>query len=594
LRRARPLLLLVLVSSGLLLIGAAVIGAQAALAKRDLVNARHDLSRAQDAVRRGDQLAAKSSLSLAESRAHRAAARPTGWLWSAYEHLPIAADVVRETRGILRVTDAVTADVLAPLVDLAPASSSWSGRADLAALSRASAPLASADARLGVERQRLAGLPNAHLEPLGKARHELANALESLAVDVRDASVAAKTLPALLGSGHPTTLLVVAQNLAEERATGGLVGSFALVSARDGKLSLLRSGSDSELVDAAGPVVDLGADFEARYGRAEATSTWRSANVTPDVPSAGAILAGLSMRQLGVRVDAVVLVDPVALANVLDATGPVAVPGLGSVSADNAVELLMKGVYDRYPSTADQPQRKEALRRSLDAVIERLEGPVSGKLGPQVVRAVATGHLRVFATDASLQTVLVRSRVGGALPAVGPFLSVVTQDVGGSKLDYYLQREIDYRSALSPEAVSLGVGSETVEEGILTVRLTNNAPPAGLPPYVTARADLPGKHPTGQLRTWLSVYLGPRSSYSAAKLDGRAVAMASQVEKGLSVFSTFVSIDPGATVTLAFRFQQPAAPDGTLLWMQQPRLRSDVLVVRRSAAVPVARMYSAR
>jgi hypothetical protein len=571
----------VLVASGLLILGAGVIGLEALKARHDLVSARTDLQAARAAVTAGDQALATSRLSSAQGHASHARHRVTGWLWDAYAHLPTAGDPVREARGLIEVTDAVTSEVLRPLVQAAPSSAHWEGRADLAALARVSPSLSSADLRLTSERRRLAALPVAHVRPLDEAREKLATSLAGLAVDLRDAAVGAKALPALLGADHPTTLLLVAQNLAEERATGGLIGSFALVRAQDGRISLLRSGTDADLVDAPRPVVDLGRDFQARYGEAQAASTWRSANLTPDVPTAARILAGLSARQLRAQVDGVVLLDPVALSYVLRATGPVAVPGLGDLTADNAVPGLLKDIYARYPDAADQPARKQALRRAFDSVVLRLQRPAGGGLARQLVRAVATGHLVVYATDPAVQAELERSRVAGALPSSGPFLSLVTQDVGGSKLDYYLHRALSYAAQPSPVAVDLGVGAETVEDAVVTVTLRNDAPLTGLPPYVTTRADDPRARPEGQLKTWVSVYLGPRSTYAKATLDGRAVALASGVENGLSVFSTYVTVDPGQTVTLVLTAQQPAAPGSALVWRQQPRLGPDSVTVRR-------------
>jgi hypothetical protein len=103
-----------------------------------------------------------------------------------------------------------------------------------------------------------------------------------------------------------------------------------------------------------------------------------------------------------------------------------------------------------------------------------------------------------------------------------------------------------------------------------------------LPPYVTFRADEPGDHPEGQLATWVSLYLGPRSSYRSATLDGRPVSLSSQVEGGLSVLSTYVTLDPGQAVTLVLQIQQPSSPRAALLWRQQPRLRPDEVTIRRS------------
>jgi hypothetical protein len=214
-------------------------------------------------------------------------------------------------------------------------------------------------------------------------------------------------------------------------------------------------------------------------------------------------------------------------------------------------------------------------------------------LGSELRRSVASGHLRVFATDSDLQAELARSRVAGALPHVGPLLSLVTQDVGGSKLDYYLRRDLTYASTPSDVAVDLGVGPESQEVGTVTVRLRNEAPAAGLPSYVTTRADRSDgtARPLGQLKTWVSVYLGPRSTYQKATLDGRRVTLSSQVEDGLTVLSTFVSVAPGQTVTLTLAIAQPAAPGSVLLWWQQPRLQPDVLSVRRARSAGYVATY---
>jgi hypothetical protein len=578
----------VLIGSAVLLLGAAVVGLQAWQARHDLVQARSSIERARQAVSDGDQARARDLLSQARAQSHRAQGRVTGWVWSAYGHLPASGAPTREARGLIEVTDAVTSQVLGPLVSSAPSSTSWTGQADLAAVRRTAGPLGTADARLTQVRARLAGLPVSHVRQLDRARADLSRSVAALAVDLRDAAVAARVLPALLGGDHPTHLLLVAQNQAEERATGGLIGAYALLSAKDGRLTLLRSGADTDLVDAAHPVVDLGADFTARYGVAQATSTWRSANLTPDLPSAGAILAGLSARQLGQAVDGVVLVDPVALAHVLGATGPVDVPGLGAMSGDNAVALLLKDAYARYASASDQAVRKEVLRNALDRVVLRLQQPVSGQLARQLASAAASGHLQAYATDAALEGELRRSRVGGALPDSGPFLFVVTQDVGGSKLDYYLHRAVEYDASASSVAVDLGVGPETVEDGTVTVRLRNDAPASGLPAYVTTRADDPRARRVGQLKTWVSIYLGPRSTYTKATLDGRPVSLSTGVEGGLSVFSTFLTVDPGQSVTLQISVEQPAGPGSVLLWRQQPRLEPDALVVRRPGGYAVA------
>lgn len=586
-RRFAPLLRLVVLLVAVLAVGGALLAFQAWRARTELVQARDAIEVVRSTVDSGDLEAARSSLRSAQRDAQSADARVTGplWspLWSLYGHLPGVGTPVREARGIVEATHAVAGLALPGLLSTVDGGGGWQGHADLTAVRRLEGPLSRADDTLTQVRHDVAGLPVSHVAFLDKARDELAGQVYGLALDVRDATVAARVLPTVLGADHPSHLLVVTQNLAEERATGGLVGAFALVTADRGRLTLTRSGTDTTPFDSPTPVVDLGRDFTSRYGEAQAAGTWRSANLTPHTPSAGAILAGLSATRLHQPVDAVVFVDPVALGLVLRATGPLQVQGLGTMSADNAPSLLLRDVYARYPGLAEQPNRKEALRRAFDAVVKRLQSPVAGRrLVRELSRASSSGHLQLYVTDPALQAEVARARFGGALPDRGPFLSVITQDVGGSKLDLYLRREVAYVATPSPAAVDLGVGPETEEAATVVVKLRNVAPP-GLPPYVTARSDAPDgrPRPPGQLKTWLSIYLGPRSSYLSATLNGTPVALASQVEQGLTVLSTYVSIDPGQAATLVVQVRQPAPLGSALVWRQQPRLVADRLTVRR-------------
>jgi hypothetical protein len=392
----------------------------------------------------------------------------------------------------------------------------------------------------------------------------------------------------MLGAQRPARLLVVAQNLAEARATGGLIGAYAIMRTDRGSFRVERSGPGSELHDARRPVVRLGREFDVRYGRAEAAATWRSANLTPDTPTAGAILAGLAAATLHVRVDGVMFVDPVALSRVLAATGPVKLRKT-QLTAANAVPLLLHDTYDILRGPESSAKRDAVFREALVNTVRALRKP-GFRTGPLVagLRAAArSGHLQLYSTRPQDEAALRTAVFGGALPRVSPYLSVITQDVGGSKLDYYLRRTVWY-DARKTAAADVGAGPEDQEAATVTVRLHSTAPSSGLPEYVTTRADLPGRvaHPVGQLRSWVSVYLGPGASYLRATLNGQPVALASETDRGLSVFSTYVDIDPGATVTLVLQVVQPATKGSLLLWRQQPRLAPDDLTVWRDGPAP--------
>ncbi len=66
--------------------------------------------------------------------------------------------------------------------------------------------------------------------------------------DAQTGVEAARVVPAMLGAGGQTRRYFVAfQTPAEQRANGGIIGSFAVVSFTDGRLHLDRTGRDSDL-----------------------------------------------------------------------------------------------------------------------------------------------------------------------------------------------------------------------------------------------------------------------------------------------------------------------------------------------------------
>ena len=488
-------------------------------------------------------------------------------------YVPVVRRSVREVQVLSSALHSTTTDVLPPLLDLAQRPT-WTGRVDPAPFRRLQGPLRQADARLQRVRAQLRSAPHSNLSQLSSPRRELDDELARLAVTLGEARVVADVLPPLVTGDHRYLLAI--QNNAEPRATGGLLGAYGLLRVHDGALSMSRVGSDNDLHDPSAPVVQLGEDYDARYARFSTTSTWRSANLTPDAPSAGRILLGLWKKQFGEQLDGVVLTDPAGLADLLGATGPVTLSDGTRITSANAVRALLVDVYRKFPRAADAA-RNAYLQETARRVVTRLSG--SGLSGARVAHALstaaATGHLQVVASAPAVEAELTTARFGGALRATGPFLSVVAQDVGGSKLGTYLHRAVTYTGKPTGEATDLGEGPQPEEDAVITLVLANAAP-AGLPAYVTLRPDDP-RAPVGQAKYWLSVYLGHNATMLDATLDGRPVTVETGAEQGLSVLSTFLTIDRGQTRTLRLHVR--------LTYRQQPLFRPDALVVRRSGPV---------
>jgi hypothetical protein len=94
----------------------------------------------------------------------------------------------------------------------------------------------------------------------------------------------------MLGVDGTRHYLVVFQNDAEARGTGGLVGAYAVVEAGGGRVSVQALGTDSDLRSASAPVVDLGPNYRALFG--QDPGLWANTNLSADFPSGASTGSG--------------------------------------------------------------------------------------------------------------------------------------------------------------------------------------------------------------------------------------------------------------------------------------------------------------
>ena len=71
-------------------------------------------------------------------------------------------------------------------------------------------------------------------DAIDKIHHQLAQSER----EARHAADAAKLAPDIFGGNGPRRYLLVVQNNAESRGTGGFIGSYAIITAENGKLSV--------------------------------------------------------------------------------------------------------------------------------------------------------------------------------------------------------------------------------------------------------------------------------------------------------------------------------------------------------------------
>jgi hypothetical protein len=551
--RRRPLLASAGVAVVLFLLVLGWLGVTAYLARGHLLDVRSEVSRLQNDVSAGrtDRLdPGLASIRNDAKSAHRLTSDPVWW---AAAHIPVLGRTFDASSGLAKAADQLADSALPQLVDAAdqldPAQvRRKDGSLELSRLSAASPHLAQADAALADARRTVADLPDTGVvAPVATARRQLDTQLGDLAGSLDAATRASRIGPAMLGADGPRRYLVMFQNPAEVRGTGGLAGSFAVIRADHGKLTRERTGSDTDLIDAPTPVVDLGPDFKQRWNT-DVSRGWRPANASPHYPWAADIWAHLWQRQSGEQIDGVIAVDPIALGYLLQVTGPVTLSDGEKLTGDTVATWTLSTEYFKYGN--DNDRRKQLLSELAQKAFDR----ISSGNGGSAALLKALGHsvdehrvLAWAARPAEQAAILGTPLAGTVIDGNGPLAALILNNDGGNKLDYYTDRTLTY------QVLSCATTDRTVRA---TITLTNRAPATGLPDYIGGRA-IGGPAPLGTNRTIVNLYVSAGAHITGTTVDGKAAPLVVGTERGKVAFQVTEDIAAGQTRTIVYEYTEP-------------------------------------
>jgi hypothetical protein len=295
---------------------------------------------------------------------------------------------------------------------------------------------------------------------------------------VDDAAIAAdlvEVIPTFLGADSPRTYLVAAASLSELRSSGGLLGSWATMTADAGAMAF---GEFQDIDALEGIAVDAPSEeFASRYEHLGALRLWRNLNVTPDFPSAATTMVAMWEANGRPALDGVIVVDPVAFHRLVDRSGAVDVPGITTLTPETTLPFV--GV-EAYAAFEDQDERKLVLGATAASLFEEVFDVIESDDVPATAlmfaAMAADGHLRLFSRDTAVQEVFVRGGLAGELPpSTGESVGVFANNVAANKVDYFVERRIDHEVDLLAD----GVARSTV-----TTTFTNTAPREGYPRHV--------------------------------------------------------------------------------------------------------------
>src|SRR5664279_257448 len=428
------------------------------------------------------------------------------------------------------------------------------GTIDVEPLQQISPLLQNADAAVNQAREQLAAIDRSNvIGPVGDAVDSLSGKLDAAADITGPGARIARLVPPMLGADGPRTYLMVFQNLAEPRATGGIFGSFALIQADHGKVTILQQGASSRTLGFFDPpVAELTENQKHLYSELMAQYP-QDVNFTPDFATAAPLFAELYRLRTGTTVDGVMSIDPVALSYALKGTAPIDIGEGFTITADNVVPTLLSTAYKQFDEKY-QYARDDFLAHGTGMAFSEV---MSGRGDSVVVldglrQAAAERRILMYSTNAKEQADLAQTNLAGGLdenpesPSIGVFLN----DGTGAKLGYYLSNEVKVTQGQCR--------ADGRRELDVAVTLHYDAPSSGLPSYVT------GAIPKGQpytLKTNVLAFAPLGGGVVGATQDGEDSGIGRGQDHLREVGTATIAMNPGTSTVVTFSVLAPSGGD---------------------------------
>ncbi|MFT3970107.1 MAG: DUF4012 domain-containing protein [Micropruina sp.] len=523
-------------------------GATAAWLGSQVLKVQNELTAAQAAVndvRKGGD--PKAGLQSVAEHSAAAVGASDGWLWGLAERTPAIGPNLQAARLASRSLHELSAGLAIPALEAldAPGSEPTLQRL-LPVVRRASSEVSTLAAEIKQVRLSHDLMPQVRggIDQLG---------------DIMDAAdPVLQLMPGMLGADGPRNYILAAQSNAEVLALGGSVASQSLVRFADGTATIVKQADSTQYRNGVAVKSDIDKSALDLYNDHLITHLNTSVG-RPDFPTAAKTIRAFWNRDIDRgKVNGVISVNPLALARVMRATGPVKVDG-HTIDSDNAASFLLSRAYQLYdPKVADKIFKEVAVSVMDKLVAGKFD---AAKLVPALTEGIEAGSIMFWSADPTVQQQVASTRLAGILPTdnkEATTIGVYYRDASlGSKIDYYLRSKVKTTTTCNAD----GTRSYTVSTTVwLDLTKAKNAT---LPRYVTG-----GDPATKVYRTQIFIYgppgttvtdseRPPKKSWNWRPIDS------SDLGRPVPSFMTINGLD-AKKVTVSVTFTGPAGEYGPL------------------------------
>lgn len=400
-----------------------------------------------DALKNGNGDELSSTVRSMASEVSSMHAKTSGPLWTAASYVPVLGDDIRVVRGVVEQADNLMQNALVPaaqsLQGVSLSTLFSDGNVDVQTLETVTAALSQAEPVVEQASEAIDALPQAHIGKVRDAAEKVRGPIATAAETLRGLNEITPMLPQMLGANGTRNYLLVAQNLAELRSTGGLPGSMGILSIDNGHISLGEFVPSTSLDNEEGGHYGVTDEEDAIWGKDDRLGKHIcDTNLIPDFARDSQIWSEWWQDKKGTAVDGVIAIDPVLLQKLLALTGGIEVDGY-SIDGSNAAKALLNDAYNEMP--IDQTDRffSDVASQAFDHVMGSLGSMNLPDLVQAFGDAVGEQHLFAWMANADEQGLVEKVGAAGTLgnDSANPQLGVFISDDTWSKKSWFFSTD---------------------------------------------------------------------------------------------------------------------------------------------------------
>jgi hypothetical protein len=255
----------------------------------------------------------------------------------------------------------------------------------------------------------------------------------------------------LLGVHGPRIYLFLFQNNHELRATGGFIGSYALLDVNQGKIRRFfvdgifnPDGQLKENIVPPKPIQKISAGWSLH------DSNW-----FPDFPTSAEKAIFFYEKTGGPTVDGIITLTPEVLARILKLVGAVPLPEYGvTIDAENYMPIIQEEVEEKYDREENNP--KKILGDLTEALLRRFlsfdHPKETWELGTTLSGLLNEKHILLYSRHPEIEE-LIRGAgwSGEVLDTSHDYLSVIHTNINGYKTDGVIKEAIEHEAEIQAD-----------------------------------------------------------------------------------------------------------------------------------------------